>query len=113
MHGATSTQENSVTKWWPKSLNLDILHQHDLKTNPFEYTMSTVKSAFHSIAERIKDGSIFKIEPEAQNKLKEIRYSKKIEFNENIVKDYFGKQVNLNSKLFNKSLLKDPYFLKN
>ncbi len=22
MHGATSTQENSVTKWWPKSLNL-------------------------------------------------------------------------------------------
>ena len=85
----------------------------NLKTNPFEYTMSTVKSAFHSIAERIKDGSIFKIEPEAQNKLKEIRYSKKIEFNENIVKDYFGKQVNLNSKLFNKSLLKDPYFLKN
>ena len=35
MHGVTSTQENSVTKWWPKSLNLDILHQHDLKTNPF------------------------------------------------------------------------------
>ena len=35
MHGATSTQENSVTKWWPKSLNLDILHQHDLKTKPF------------------------------------------------------------------------------
>ena len=35
MHGATSTQEISVTKWWPKSLNLDILHQHDLKTNPF------------------------------------------------------------------------------
>jgi catalase-peroxidase len=22
------------TKWWPKSLNLDILHQHDTKTNP-------------------------------------------------------------------------------
>ena len=35
MHGATSTQENSVTKWWPKSLNLDILHQHDSKTNPY------------------------------------------------------------------------------
>jgi len=35
MHGATSTQENSVTKWWPKSLNLDILHQHDTKSNPF------------------------------------------------------------------------------
>ena len=35
MHGATTTQENSVTKWWPKSLNLDILHQHDSKTNPY------------------------------------------------------------------------------
>ena len=35
MHGATSTQENSVSKWWPKSLNLDILHQHDSKTNPY------------------------------------------------------------------------------
>ena len=35
MHGSTSTQENSVTKWWPKSLNLDILHQHDSKSNPF------------------------------------------------------------------------------
>jgi len=35
MHGSTTTQENSVTKWWPKSLNLDILHQHDLKTNPY------------------------------------------------------------------------------
>ncbi len=22
--------------WWPKSLNLDVLHQHDTKTNPFE-----------------------------------------------------------------------------
>ena len=32
----------------------------NLKSNPFEYTMSTVKSAFRSIAEQIKDKSIFK-----------------------------------------------------
>ena len=43
------------------------------KDNPFDYTMSTVKSAFHSIAERIKDKSIFNIEPIAQDKSKEIR----------------------------------------
>jgi catalase-peroxidase len=24
----------SKCPWWPKSLNLDILHQHDTKTNP-------------------------------------------------------------------------------
>ena len=34
MHGALSTSEKTVTDWWPKSLNLDILHQHDSKTDP-------------------------------------------------------------------------------
>ena len=34
MHGSLSTGEKSVTEWWPKSLNLDILHQHDTKTDP-------------------------------------------------------------------------------
>ena len=33
----------------------------NIKTNPFEYTMSTVKSAFHSIAQRINDRSIFRL----------------------------------------------------
>jgi len=85
----------------------------NLKTNPFEYTMSTVKSAFHSIAERIKDGSIFKIKPLGQDKNKEIRYSKKSEFSEELVKEYFNKKINLNSKKFDNSLLKEPFFLKN
>ncbi|KJD34249.1 peroxidase [Tamlana sedimentorum] len=34
MHGAITTTEKTVTDWWPNSLNLDILHQHDTKTNP-------------------------------------------------------------------------------
>jgi catalase-peroxidase len=34
MHGANTETENSVMNWWPNSLNLDILHQHDTKTNP-------------------------------------------------------------------------------
>jgi len=33
-HGANTETNNSVMEWWPKSLNLDILHQHDTKTNP-------------------------------------------------------------------------------
>tara|TARA_B100001094_G_scaffold36510_1_gene30668 strand:+ start:13684 stop:15846 length:2163 start_codon:yes stop_codon:yes gene_type:complete len=53
MHGATTNQENSVTKWWPKSLNLDILHQHDSKTNPFgnnfDYKESVKKLDFKSL----------------------------------------------------------------
>ncbi len=34
MHGAMTTAETTIMDWWPKSLNLDILHQHDTKTNP-------------------------------------------------------------------------------
>lgn len=34
MHGANTETSNNVMEWWPKALNLDILHQHDTKTNP-------------------------------------------------------------------------------
>ncbi|WP_047708607.1 catalase/peroxidase HPI [Plesiomonas sp. ZOR0011] len=36
MHGAltSSGSANTNADWWPKSLNLDILHQHDSKTDP-------------------------------------------------------------------------------
>ena len=37
-HGANSNMEKSPTGWWPKILNLDILHQHDQKTRPFNGT---------------------------------------------------------------------------
>ncbi|MEM1319977.1 MAG: catalase/peroxidase HPI [Bacteroidota bacterium] len=35
-HGATTTVETVKKDWWPKTLNLDILHQHDSKTNPHD-----------------------------------------------------------------------------
>ncbi|MGR7923162.1 catalase/peroxidase HPI [Zobellella denitrificans] len=34
MHGAHTAAGASNMDWWPKALNLDILHQHDTKTNP-------------------------------------------------------------------------------
>ena len=34
VHGAVTTVGSSNMHWWPKALNLDILHQHDTKTNP-------------------------------------------------------------------------------
>jgi catalase-peroxidase len=33
MHGSATTSLPNMA-WWPKALNLDILHQHDRKTNP-------------------------------------------------------------------------------
>ncbi len=34
MHGAQTATGASNMAWWPNALNLDILHQHDTKTNP-------------------------------------------------------------------------------
>jgi len=34
MHGGLTSAGSPVTHWWPKSLNLDILHQHDTRSNP-------------------------------------------------------------------------------
>jgi catalase-peroxidase len=34
MHGGATSAQMSNTAWWPNALNLDILHQHDRKTNP-------------------------------------------------------------------------------
>ena len=34
MHGGVTSASMSKMDWWPKALNLDILHQHDSKTNP-------------------------------------------------------------------------------
>lgn len=34
MHGGSTSVSMTNMDWWPKALNLDILHQHDTKTNP-------------------------------------------------------------------------------
>lgn len=34
VHGSNTTDGQSPLAWWPKTLNLDILHQHDKKVNP-------------------------------------------------------------------------------
>ena len=82
----------------------------NLKNNPFEYSMSTVKSAFHSLAEKIKNKSILNIKPENQDKSLEIRYSRRVEFNDDVVEKFFEKKIDLNKKLFDNKLLKNPFF---
>lgn len=34
IHGGATSTDQSNMEWWPKALNLDILHQHDTQTNP-------------------------------------------------------------------------------
>ena len=52
MHGA-NTVASAKSDWWPKALNLDILHQHDTKTNPlgsdFNYREEVKKLDYASV----------------------------------------------------------------
>jgi len=36
MHGSLTSAGGSNTAWWPETLNLDILHQHDTKVSPLD-----------------------------------------------------------------------------
>ena len=50
MHGAISTSNSGMKNmdWWPNQLNLNILHQHDRKSNPMDANF-VYKDAFNSI----------------------------------------------------------------
>ncbi|KPQ24484.1 MAG: catalase/peroxidase HPI [Halomonas sp. HL-48] len=53
MHGGNTSEGNSNMDWWPEALNLDILHQHDRKTNPmgesFDYRQEVKKLDFKAL----------------------------------------------------------------
>ena len=57
MHGG-ATLTNMARHWWPKALNLDILHQHDTKTNPmgagFDYREELKKLDVQALKQDLK-----------------------------------------------------------
>ena len=59
LHGGVTSHESMVTDWWPESLNLDILHQHDLKTNPmdkdFNYREALKNLDFEALKQDVKN----------------------------------------------------------
>lgn len=59
MHGAMTQASDSNTVWWPNALNLDILHQHDSKTNPlgadFNYRQQLAKLDVAALKQDLTD----------------------------------------------------------
>src|SRR5690606_16104910 len=59
--GATSTKSSGTTTrdWWPNALNLNILHQHDKKSNPmgedFDYTEEFQKLDYDALKQDLRD----------------------------------------------------------
>lgn len=58
------------------------------KIKPFDLGMMSVKVAIDSVAERIKTDQIFNINPEAQDKSKEILYTRNTDFTDEVVQEY-------------------------
>ncbi len=58
MHGGLTSGNMAKTDWWPKALNLDILHQHDSKTNPlgegFNYREAVKKLDVEALKKDLK-----------------------------------------------------------
>ena len=58
MHGSLTQTAATVTDWWPKTLNLDILHQHDKKTDPlgenFDYREAVKELDFDALKADMK-----------------------------------------------------------
>jgi catalase-peroxidase len=57
-HGGLTTVGTSNMDWWPNALNLDILHQHDHKTNPlgdFDYREAVRKLDFDAVKADVHD----------------------------------------------------------
>ena len=58
MHGGVTSASMSHMDWWPKALNLDILHQHDTKTNPmgadFDYRQELKKLDIEALKGDVK-----------------------------------------------------------
>ncbi|MCU4163645.1 catalase/peroxidase HPI [Carboxylicivirga caseinilyticus] len=59
MHGGNTSAGSSVMDWWPNALNLDILHQHDTKTNPmgkdFNYREELKKLDVEALKKDLKE----------------------------------------------------------
>jgi len=59
MHGGSTTVGMDVMEWWPKALNLDILHQHDTKTDPmgkgFDYRKEVKSLDFKALKKDLTD----------------------------------------------------------
>ena len=55
IHGSNTKTagSHSNVNWWPQQLNLNILHQHDKKTNPMEEGFN-YKEEFEKIARGVK-----------------------------------------------------------
>ncbi|VEJ09181.1 catalase/peroxidase HPI [Actinobacillus delphinicola] len=65
-HGAATNHDQEVQAFWPNALNLDILHQHDRKTNPYDESFN-YREAFAKLDLEAVKSDLKKLMTESQD----------------------------------------------
>ena len=77
---------------------------------PFDFTMRSVLVAQQSLVETIRSETIFSFEHVKQDRKKEIRYSRNIEFNDAVAEDFLNRKLKLDDRDFVYPDLLNPSF---
>jgi len=72
-------------------------------TAPFLLGMRAVRSAHLAVADKLASGALFALEPHAQDKTRQLRYSRNAEFTDDVAEDYLEHRL-MNADAVAKSL---------
>lgn len=85
------------------------------KYQAFDVGMAAVRAAHEGLCQHIKEGTLFDMEPAAQNRNDEIFYSRKSDFDEQAIKDFIhntptDNEILMQLKMQDKEKLLRPYY---
>ena len=81
-----------------------------LGDNPFDFTMRSVLVAQQGLVSSVKNESIFSTKSVKQDNSKEVRYTKNIDFTDDVAKEFLDRNIELSSVSFSYPSLLNPIF---
>ena len=81
-----------------------------LGDNPFDFTMRSVLVAQQGLVSSVKNKSIFSTKSVKQDNSKEVRYTKNIDFTDDVAKEFLDRNLELSSFSFSYPSLLNPIF---
>ena len=81
-----------------------------VEDNPFDFTMRSVLVAQQGLVSSVKNNSIFSTTSVKQDKSKEVRYTKNIDFTDDVAKEFLDRNLELSSVSFSYPNLLNPIF---
>lgn len=76
----------------------------------FLFTMRAVEVAHKALVSSIANNTLFEIEPIAQSKSQEIRYTRRSDFTDDVAKEFLERSVLIEARSLDYPELRDPFF---